>query len=607
MSYIKLKKLTVSGKNVTTSSIDFGEKLTIFAGPSDTGKSYIFKCIDYVLGAKNDDKHRPLDIQDEYDTIELVISTNQGDVILTRQIDSAVTLVETTRDDIKSGEYVYKENKSNSNTINDLILRILNIPTDMKLPKNNKGGSANLTWRTIKNAFMIDEQDADKSESIFYSSFGQTLFFASLIYLIKDDDLAEYKSDGESELVRKAKRNAVIDYIKKQRMLLEVKIDNFENEVKKHSDQKSLQDQIQDLNNQLNETNEKIDKANLNNKKISNALLPVQNRLSRKKATMARYKELKTQYDTDIDRLTFIVENELLSSNKSQNSKCPFCENNIVPHDHTSYIEASQAELVKLINNLNDLENTRIELKDQIDDDEALVKDYEEQLLEITSTLKESLIPQRSQITNLLSNYKERIQIEGALAQFREFNLRFEDDIKEYDQELNTQFTPFDGKKILFDLVSNGIEKNAKQILDDIGYSPLESVKFDLSSFDLVVNERMKNTHGKGYRAFFNSVIVLALMQYITENSKNNPGFYIFDSPLKGLTLSEEIINDKNIRSGYFEYLLNLNSNNQIVIMENTNDRELPLITSNDKVKVYEFTQVEGKGRYGFLNSVRRK
>jgi peptidoglycan hydrolase CwlO-like protein len=428
-----------------------------------------------------------------------------------------------------------------------------------------------------------------------------------LIYLINNDELSEYRKDGEPELLRKAKKNAVIDYIKKQRMLLESKIGSFEDEIKKHTNEKTLQEQVQDLNNQLNETNEKIDSANQSNKNISNALLPVQKRLSRSKATMARYKELKSQYDTDINRLTFIVENELISSNRTPRTKCPFCESHMVPHDHTSYIEASQAELVKLINNLNDLENTRIELKDQIDDDEALIKDYDEQLQEINKTLKESLIPQRNQITNLLSNYTERIQIEGALVQFKEFSLRFEDDIKEYEQEKSSHFTPFDGKKVLFELVSNGIENNAKQILSEIGYTPLESVGFDLSSFDLIVNNRMKNTHGKGYKAFFNSVLTLALLQYLCEHSTKNPGFYIFDSPLKGLTLSEEVINNKNIRVGYFEYLLNLNSESQIVIMENTNDRELPLIASNEKVKVYEFTQVEGKGRYGFLNSVRRK
>ena len=41
--------------------------------------------------------------------------------------------------------------------------------------------------------------------------------------------------------------------------------------------------------------------------------------------------------------------------------------------------------------------------------------------------------------------------------------------------------------------------------------------------------------------------------------------------------------------------------------MENTDDHELPKINSNDDTIIYEFTQNENKGRYGFLYSLKRK
>ena len=61
MSFIKLIRLDVSGPNDNFTEIEFGNKATIIAGPSDTGKTCIFKCIDYVLGAKNDEEHSPFD------------------------------------------------------------------------------------------------------------------------------------------------------------------------------------------------------------------------------------------------------------------------------------------------------------------------------------------------------------------------------------------------------------------------------------------------------------------------------------------------------------------------------------------------------------------
>jgi hypothetical protein len=377
--------------------------------------------------------------------------------------------------------------------------------------------------------------------------------------------------------------------------------------VQNHTNEKSLYEQIQDLNNQLESINQEIGNSTVKNKEISTTMIPVQSRLSRNKATISRYNELKSQYNTDIERLTFIVENELLVINTTPNSKCPFCENNIEPHDHSSYIEASQAELVKLVTNLNDLENTKIEIKNQVNDDESLVKDYKEQLDEIRKTLKKDLILQRNQISNLLRNYKEIIQIEGALEQFKDFDIGFEEDIKEYEKTPESKYTPFDGKKLIYDLSNKGIEKNAKSILKTIGYTPLDSVMFDEKSLDLIVNGKMKNTHGKGYMAFFNSTLLLSLMNFITESSTKNPGLYIFDSPLKGLTLSEEIVNEHNIREGYFKYLAELETTNQIIVMENTDNHELPKLSSDKNIRIYEFTQVEGKGRYGFLDSVKRK
>ena len=130
---------------------------------------------------------------------------------------------------------------------------------------------------------------------------------------------------------------------------------------------------------------------------------------------------------------------------------------------------------------------------------------------------------------------------------------------------------------------------------------------FDKKNIDIIVNDKNKNTHGKGYKSFFNSILLLSLMKFITEHSNRNPGFYIYDSPLKGLSLSDEVINENNIRIGYFNYLFELDTGNQIIIMENSDKHELPIHSPSEDTIIYEFTQIEGKGRYGFLQSVKRK
>ena len=90
------------------------------------------------------------------------------------------------------------------------------------------------------------------------------------------------------------------------------------------------------------------------------------------------------------------------------------------------------------------------------------------------------------------------------------------------------------------------------------------------------------------------------------DSAKINPHFYFFDSPLKGLYLPEGIEVTRNIRKGFFQYLADLDTTDQIIIIENTNNGELPIIESGEDTMIYNFTK-SNTGNYGFLVSVRNE
>ena len=46
MSKFFIKSLIISGENKRTSTLNFDEGLNIIYGPSNTGKTYVLKCID---------------------------------------------------------------------------------------------------------------------------------------------------------------------------------------------------------------------------------------------------------------------------------------------------------------------------------------------------------------------------------------------------------------------------------------------------------------------------------------------------------------------------------------------------------------------------------
>lgn len=606
MAFIRIKSLTASGPNVETSTITFGKKLTIIAGPSDTGKTCIYKCIDYIFGGSNDASNLPFDETDKYNTISVEIETHKGLIKLTRELKSNITSVVSEVEGIESGEYVLKESKKNHNTINSLFLKLIDVPVDLKLPSNDKGKSASFTWRTIKNSFIIDEHRADTDKSILLEVQNQPLYLASLIYLISGNELNKYKGDKEAELIKRTKKNTLLTYIKQQRELLEKKKAALETKLANIPESKTIDDYINDLNNEIDSINQKIDEATKQHTAINKEKIEINNRLIKNNTLIERYSSLATQYTTDINRLTFIVDNEELIKKREKRTKCPYCDSEITPKDQSSYIKASQAELVKAIKNSQDLEETYINIKNQIDDDIMMLKDCDERLSLIQALINKEYVPQRNLIAKQIQQFRDYLQIEASLSLMAENDAELKNDLEKLESEPITAFTPFKGKQIFYNLVSTQLASECQNILEEIGYNPISSVEIEKSTMDLKINDKTKANRGKGYKAFTNSVLLLGFRKYMNQHSAKGYNFYMFDSPLKGLALPDKDVSS-NIRAGFLNYLVNNQLDDQVIIIENTHNNELPTLIENNDVKIYEFTQDPNNGRYGFLLSVRRK
>ena len=606
MAFIRIKSLTASGPGVEDSTIIFGKKLTVIAGPSDTGKTCIYKCIDYILGGNNDASNLPFDEEDKYNTVAVELETHKGKIKLTREQKSSSTYVNSEIEDIKSGEYVLKESKKNQNTINSLFLKLIDIPVDIKLPKNDKGKPGAFTWRTIKNSFIIDEHRADTDKSILLEVPNQPLYLASLIYLISGNELNEYKGDKEAELIKKTKKNTLLAYIKQQREMLEKKKISLELKLQNIPEGKTIDEYINELNKEIDLINQKIDDATKEYAEINKEKIEINTRLTKNKALIERYTSLSTQYSTDINRLTFIVDNEELIKGRVKKTKCPYCDSDIIPKDQSSYIQASQAELVKAVKNSQDLEETRVFIQNQIDDDEMMQKDCNERLAAIQSLINKEYIPQRNQIAKQIQQFREYLQIEGSLSLMAENDADLKSDLEKIESEPVTSFTPFKGKPLFYNLISAQLVAECQSILEEIGYDPITSVEIVKSTLDLKINGKTKANRGKGYKAFTNSVLLLGFRKFMNQHSAKCYNFYMFDSPLKGLALPDIDVS-ANIRAGFFKYLVNNQLEDQVIIMENTHDNEIPPMDESDDVKIYKFTQDPNDGRYGFLLSVRRK
>ena len=607
MGYIKLKKLTVSGESKNDSIIEFGSKLTIIAGPSETGKSTIYRCLDYIFGAKNESKKQPLDITDGYTEIKLELETNNGGLVLNRSLNSNVTNVTSSIKGIESGEYLSQANKTNPKTTNDLFLKLLGLKCNLKLPSNKDGKPASFSWRTLKKAFYVEENRADDTGSILVPSpTEETLFIAGLVYFLTNDELENY-IQGEDPTIKDAKLKAIVDYITNYKKQLESKKVSLETTLMNLGISKDeVETRIDQLTADILEVNDQIEKIAIESKNTTTLLVEVNERLAKNQNAYKRYEQLKKQYESEIKRLTFIVDNEDLLKGRRATTKCPYCESSIVPKNTTSYIEASQIELRNTITNSNELDDTSSQLKDRIDDDRDLAEDLNDTIKEYNEKLKNELIPKRDELKSLLDKLKTYISTEAILSDINSNNQDLDKDIEEYNKKSDKPLLEFKAKQQLYTLIHSEIVANCRTILEAVGYSSIESIEFEESTLDLIINGKRKNNRSKGYKSFTNSVLLLAFRKYIEDHSENKVGMYFYDSPLKGLSLPEGEGFTADIRKGFFDYLIGLDTSDQMVIIENTKYHELPALTHDENTKIYKFTQLE-EGRYGFLADVKAK
>lgn len=135
------------------------------------------------------------------------------------------------------------------------------------------------------------------------------------------------------------------------------------------------------------------------------------------------------------------------------------------------------------------------------------------------------------------------------------------------------------------------------EIIRKTDYENYSSIKINRKTLDLLINDKPKKNHGKGYRAFLNSLYAHSLTKFLAQEGKYSPGFLIIDSPL--LSLREKSGNENSSTSMKIELMKAFMDNTierQTIIVEN----EIPAIDYGE-ANMIEFTQDKKNGRYGFI------
>jgi hypothetical protein len=591
MADFYIEKIRISGDGKETSVVDLKEGLNIICGPSNTGKSYIIEIIDFLFGSSR----VPFDKNLGYNTFEMVIKTARGQITVRRQLDVRKINVYSSDSLIKSGDYGTTNGKLNVNE--DLWFKLMGIEDRHLIIKNRLFERQRLTVRSILHMFLIKEDNVIQRQPVLMprQNSASPAFLAALYYLITGEDFTGMNAQVDKK-IKEARKRAVIDYIN-ERLSAFTKRKNELSELP-IEDTLSLQEKAESILDDISGTEQQISMAVNRSKQLLKEIYALGEQLTECNTLYDRYQALKSQYVSDIKRLTFIVEGEIHKNDLSHPDTCPFCSGKIPPQEQKSYTEASAVELQRIKLQLNDLLQAE---SDIVDERVSLNERLQARLAEkedVDALINHELKPKVAELKNALQNYRRAIEIqnESNLITSYEGQLRSElfEKMTEEDAEIEFKIKNHYNRAIL-----DVIDAYLTRILEACKFDAFGSAYLSLSSFDVVVNGKGKETYGKGYRAFLNTIVAIAFFEYLSQKGKYSPALLAIDSPILSLKEKGSEQASDSMKSALFTYLLEHQSDGQIIIIEN----DIPEL-DYQKANVIRFTKDPENGRYGLLESV---
>lgn len=606
MNRFTIRKLTVSGGGHQDSIIEFTDGLNLIIGPSNTGKSLIMDCIDYVFGftPKVNRPSKIVDNSNGYTHIELELKTDKGFVSLKREIGTTKVSVISHHPEIENG--TYSSDRNAKKNINDIFLKLIGINDVHKVLSSQKGSTQSLTWRSILHLFFMKQNDIDRESSALLSpnAMGSTSSAAALLYLLTGKDANDFQKP-EDPAISVAKRNAIIMYIRNKRDQLSQRREELEKLLSEHdiSDAQTIIDkissEIQTLQTELNNATQK-------SKRIMLEIYQQNSKLSECHTVLYNFHSLSKQYQSDVKRLGFIVDGQIASSGHRLVSHCPFCDTELKTDPDEDYVTAATSELAKLGKHISELSDAQSSAERKKKSIEERIASLEEEKNVLDSYITNELQPKISAFKSELDKNLQIIRWQDELERIHQEEVQYSADLFEKETEE-------DPKKVKYNILTsyeydlvNGFEKELIAALTNSNFGGASSARLNMKSFDIEIDGHSKPTcMGGGYSAVLNALTVYAMTNYIYKKAGYAPGFLAMDSALSQLSEAEHIKTADSIKYGFMQFLISNALDRQVIVIEHKD--KIPFVPKTDEskgIRITEFTMNKHSGRYGFLNDV---
>lgn len=597
MFYIKKISL-LTGTNVI-STLDLEPGLNIIYGESNTGKSLIVDCIDYMFGAT---EHR-FDTKLQIKQITMILDVDGKNLTMRREIDSNDFEVSSSVEYIDSDTYKAGNAKK---CINAVWLRLMGIEDEVKIIQTLAGKPQRLTLRTFYHTLLIDEQRVQAISSVLASGIGFNKkvgvpVLSSLLYFATGNNYLPEKA-GKDKKTKSERKDAVKKFVdRSMSKLAERKVSELQNFSEETPAQ--LQKKVDSVIDEIGAVEGALEEATNRSRDIADKIIAIDDQISESRVLRNRNTSLLSQYESDIKRLTFIADGDIHSDSIMKLDHCPFCNGELPKDKEESCIDAAIAEVKKIEAQIKDLQSVQDAIASEMEELNETRLSLMAERRQVDSMIRGELRPQIIQLRSHLANYTMALNQYKAKEMIEAFSDVLVGELKiTEEEESSTLKVDISGK--FNDIFHDKLEHILKELLEVCNYQRFAGVRFDTDDHDVVVNGHLKKSQGKGFRAFLNTILAIAVQNCLDEFNLYKPQMLVVDSPILSLKEKEDHIGEEHtsetMKSGLFKYLLQHQDTRQTIIIEN----DIPEL-DYETAHLIEFTKDEQRGRYGLITGYR--
>jgi len=593
---IVLRAMSVHGPDREVAEVYFDPNRQLIRGPSETGKSYIYDCLWYMLGGNDRPESFPL--TNGYEEFRLRFSTSENEYEVRRALSGGGAVVYSRS--VKSSEGHKLEQVDQD--LGELLVDLCGASGKEILRNHSKRGA--VTGDDLRHWSLWSQTDlpakqasAGKGYSIAKHEAAFHLFLTGI-----DDSAIQLRKSAEDTQLARGELQAAESSLKRIEALMpeDLKRNDVEDALER------VDAALSAMTSQYDERASALKELRVEISENSAKLRKAENDRNHSQSIIGRFELLDKKYSNDQARLAGTYEG-ISFFQELPIVDCPLCGTSAEVHLDPSdlrpaalnrYRQAMAAEAGKI-------GALRVGLLSALNHE----KERYEHLKALTSELAIKFdILQNREATVLNNNIVEFSGNPKQLAHRRSElseQLNYFDEVQHITAEIQRLKKKSERKRITVSRTSGelgrAVAKHAKELLNAWGFELIRSISLDDERCDLRIDDRSRLSYGAGVRGLYLSALNIALMEHALENRHPHLGIVVLDSPLKAYAdpeSTEELdVLPSTVVDRFYDWMSKWHGLGQIIILENEPIRKA---VTAEVLKPINFTRIKGHGRYGF-------